>query len=199
MSRDSSLQRWRGFPTIAIAPDGPFRRFCDDPPDAVWCACCAEAGLAPHEPCTEVAQTRWRGQDGLLLRVNEELLLACPPSSDALLPDDPVERGTPAPLRRLWSVFGGIGPVDGPRAVAWRQAILAPEDTRLLTRHVRFGEDTILYDPGALVVVVADQECLGCLDGDDRLRWWSATSHVLGPPLSLEAALRDVSARWGAT
>jgi hypothetical protein len=69
---------------------------------------------------------------------------------------------------------------------------------RPLTRHVRFGADSILYDPAALLLTIVDGRGGGwCVESPAaEARHWDGTSHVLGEPERLTTVLASMVRRW---
>ena len=75
--------------------------------------------------------------------------------SDAL-PDNPdldvLDWAPPPWLVRVYGVFGGIGCWWPDQGVRWATHSVTP-----LTRHIRFGEEIITYDPADIVRIAPDE------------------------------------------
>ena len=199
MARIETDLEFRGFPSIAIAGDGPFARWLDGDPDSSWRTMLQLAGLPERGHCSGVTETVARGRRCLAWLVDGQVILGGPPASGGqVAPDDPLPAWElPSLLRQIAAVHDGLGPADGPRAVWWRSAFLPMELMRPLSRHVRFGADNILYDPSAHLLVSTDGRGGGwCLGRDQRARAWSGATHALSSPVMLDSVVASVSAAW---
>ncbi|MFT4621686.1 MAG: hypothetical protein ACI8PZ_000338 [Myxococcota bacterium] len=189
----------RGFSVLPITPSGPFGGFRDAEPALLWERQLRAAGLPVVGRCHGVAQTRVGAGLCLAYSIEGRLVLGGPPCGDPRLAPDDVAAAVPVPpeLARVYAVHDGLGPADGPRAVWWRASILPTAHTRVLTRHMRFGEDDILYDPAAHVLVTSDGAGGGwCVDREGRARSWDRQTHALGARTSLADALGQVANAW---
>lgn len=106
----------------------------------------------------------------------------------------------PVWLARLYRVHGGLGPCWRDAGVRWTEhAILPWDEVTPLTRHIRFGEENITYDPADIVRFAPDGRGGGLVfEGRERarIRWFDAARHTLSAPWSLDRALAWVVRGW---
>jgi hypothetical protein len=122
------------------------------------------------------------------------------PVDEPTLPEEwaHLELELPTALVALYRRAGGFGPEgeDGP----WRDGLVAPERLAPLLARMRFGEEDILYDPAALLVLSSDGRggawCLRCDRTPPVVVHWDHTTHALSQPRSLDAWLRTLAGRW---
>lgn len=145
------------------------------------------------------------GRLHLAYAVGEQILVGGPPDPQAAISEewDVLSWEVPRPLARLYALHDGFGPVDGPRAHWWRDAILPAGDLFPLTRLMRFGEENILYRPGDLLLFCPDGRGGGqCVERNDALapdpptRAWDPGTRQLGSPIRLSAFLAALVERW---
>lgn len=106
-------------------------------------------------------------------------------------------------LARLYGVHGGLGPwwprPSGPIDRWTHHAVLPWDRVTPLTRHIRFGEEDICFDPADSVRIAADGSGGGLvLVGRDQpqICWFDGQRHTLSQPWSLDAALGWVVSGW---
>jgi len=108
----------------------------------------------------------------------------------------------PPALAHMYRYHDGLGPIDGPGALWWRDSILPADRLTPLTKHVRFGEENILYAPGDLLLASPDGDGGGwCFhrksrDTEPSLVHWDSTTHRIAGELSLSRLLRRLTATW---
>ncbi len=109
----------------------------------------------------------------------------------------------PASLAHMYQFHDGLGPIDGSKALWWRDSILPADRLTPLTRHVRFGEENILYRPGDHLLASPDGDGGGwCFqreapdDVDPTMVHWDSVSHRVAGSLSFRKLLRRLTATW---
>ena len=106
-------------------------------------------------------------------------------------------------LVRLYRVHGGLGPWwpgdTGPIDRWTRHALLPWEAVTPLTRHIRFGEEDICFDPADCVRIAPDGRGGGLVlvgRADPRVHWFDGQRHHLSEPWSVERGLGWVVSGW---
>jgi len=164
----------------------------------------------PFAPLDAAVPCRFEGQWLLVYRLMRRdgsavLIAGGPPNSSPSVSEEWASLGwqIPKDLAHMYRFHDGLGPIDGPGALWWRDSILPAARLAPLTQHVRFGEDAILYRPGDLLLLSPDGEGGGwCFhrQGDDdptpTLVHWDGTSHRLAGELSFRSLLRRLTAGW---
>lgn len=128
-------------------------------------------------------------------------LVVGPPNLDPAVSEEHVllQWRIPESLRRLYAEHDGIGVFLGEHAL-WVERCILPADRLVpLSQLVRFGVDTIDYDPGALLLFAPDGrgggQCFHRASPDDidpPTVSWSADTYELGPPTSFAAFLAEL-------
>lgn len=152
-----------------------------------------------------VACYRLAGRWHLAYRLGEAWIGAGPPTRRPTISAEwaPLGWRVPRPLARVLAVHDGLGPIDGPRAHWWRDALLPARDLRPVSSRMRFGEEDILYRPADLLLFAPDGAGGGrCFDrtegpaADPPTRHWRASDRRLGPTLSFADFVAGLVARW---
>ncbi len=102
-----------------------------------------------------------------------------------------------AELRGLYGVHGGLGPL-GAGGWCWRDGVVSPDSLAPLSSRVRFGEDTILYDPSRWWVAANDGAGgAWCVSADaPEVAHFDQVSHRLGPTIPLSRWIDGLVQRW---
>lgn len=187
-----------GFAEVApIGRPGPWRT---DPREAL-ARVLPELAAAVEPVAVYRHHDRWH----VAYRCGETWLGAGPPEDAPSVSEEWEELGwrVPDSLARLYAVHDGIGPIDGPRAHWWRDAVLPAAGLFPLVRKMRFGEEGILYRPGDLLLFAPDGRGGGqCFERsredepDPPTRSWDVASRALGPIRPFGAFVAALANRW---
>jgi hypothetical protein len=153
---------------------------------------------------------RCGGQWVLVYRLMREdgssvLVAGGPPNPAPVVSEEWASLGWQVPpiLAHLYRYHDGLGPLDGPESLWWKDSILPADRLSPLTQRMRFGEENILYRPGDLLMVSPDGSGGGwCFhrtgedDADPRVVHWDSTSHRVAGDLSFRRLLRRLTAGW---
>lgn len=148
---------------------------------------------------------RLAGRWHLAYRLGTRWLGGGPPARRPAVSEEwaPLGWRVPRSYARLLAVHDGLGPIDGPRAHWWRDALLPAADLHPVSRRMRFGEEDILYRPADLLIFCPDGagggQCFDRTEGppaDPPTRSWRARDRALGPLEPYEAFARALVARW---
>ena len=164
----------------------------------------------PFAPADAAVPCRCRGEWLLVYRLMRKdgsciLLAGGPPNPTPAVSEEWQSLGwrIPADLAHMYRYHDGLGPIDGPDALWWRDSILPASRLTPLTQRVRFGEDDILYRPGDLLLLSPDGEgggwCLHRTGEDDphpTVVHWDQTRHQIAGSLTFRRLLRRLTAGW---
>ena len=132
------------------------------------------------------------------------LLAGGPPNPNPVVSEEWValDWEIPTALAHLYRYHDGLGPIDGSRALWWRDSLLPADRLTPLIKHMRFGEENILYKPGDLLLASPDGDgggwCFHRTDegGEPPLVHWDGITHRVAGQLSLSRLLRRLTATW---